>query len=124
MSKAVSNEEIIAALLQHGTVKEAAAVVGLSVRAIYDRMNEREFKAAYIEAKNDIMRRAVYSINEKLAAAVDAVADIMTDKEINPDVRLKAAQTILKYAGSFAERLTFEEQRSMRIARDPFEIDL
>lgn len=120
--KAVSNEEIIAALLQHGTVKEAAAAAGLSVRAIYDRMSERDFKAAYLEAKNDIIRKAVYSINEKLAAAVDAVADIMSDQDINPDIRLKAAQTILKYAGSFAERLSFEEQRSMRLAQDPFEI--
>ena len=44
-TKAVSNEEIIAALLQHGTVKDAAAAAGTTPRTIYDRMNDREFRA-------------------------------------------------------------------------------
>jgi len=44
-----------------------------------------------------------------LAAAIDAVADIMTDKEVNPATRLQAAQTIINNAGKFAERLTKDE---------------
>ena len=106
---AVSNEEIIAALLQHGTIKAAADAVGVGMRTIYDRMNEREFRAEYAQAKNDIVRQAVFSINGKLAQAIEAVADIMTDKEVNPATRLQAAQTIINNAGKFAERLTKDE---------------
>ena len=88
-TKAISNEEIIAALLQHGTIKDAAAAAGTTPRTIYDRMNDREFRAEYMEAKNDIIRKAIFTINEKLSAAIDAVAEIMTDKDNNPAVRFR-----------------------------------
>ena len=122
-TKAISNEEIIAALLQHGTVKDAAAAAGTTPRTIYDRMNDREFRAEYMEAKNDIIRKAVFTINEKLSAAIDAVADIMTDKDNNPAVRLQAAQTILTNAGKFAERLNHDEYQSRNEGKSPFDFD-
>ena len=50
-----TDEQIIAALLSHGTIKEAAEACGISPRTVYDRMNEREFRAAYMEAKNELM---------------------------------------------------------------------
>ena len=120
---AISNEEIIAALLQHGTIKDAAAAAGTTPRTIYDRMNDREFRAEYMEAKNDIIRKAVFTINEKLSAAIDAVAEIMTDKDNNPAVRLQAAQTILNNAGKFAERLTHDEYQSRNEGKSPFDFD-
>lgn len=117
-SKAISNEEIIAALLQSGTVKDAAAAAGVTPRTVYSRMEDREFKAAYKAAKADIIRQAVYSINGKLSDAIEAVADIMTDKENNAAVRLQAAQTILNNAGKFAERLA-KEERDVEAERKP-----
>lgn len=122
-TKAISNEEIIAALLQHGTIKDAAAAAGTTPRTIYDRMNDREFRAEYMEAKNDIIRKAVFTINEKLSAAIDAVAEIMTDKDNNPAVRLQAAQTILNNAGKFAERLTHDEYQSRNEGKSPFDFE-
>ena len=119
-TKAISNEEIIAALLQHGTVKDAAQAAGTSPRTIYDRMQEREFRAAYMEAKNDIIRKAVFSINGKLAAAIDEIADIMSDKDTNPAIRLQAAQTIISNAAKFAERLEQSEYASRTLAQNPF----
>lgn len=122
-TKAISNEEIIAALLQHGTIKDAAAAAGTTPRTIYDRMNDRDFRAEYMEAKNDIIRKAVFTINEKLSAAIDAVAEIMTDKDNNPAVRLQAAQTILNNAGKFAERLTHDEYQSRNEGKSPLDFD-
>ncbi len=86
-------------------------------------MNDREFRAEYMEAKNDIIRKAVFTINEKLSAAIDAVAEIMTDKDNNPAVRLQAAQTILNNAGKFAERLTHAEYQSRNEGKSPFDFD-
>lgn len=118
--KAVSDEEIVAAILQHGTIREAAQAAGIAPRTIYDRMENRDFRALYMAAKNDIIRKAVFSINEKLAQAIDAVADIMTDKDNNPAVRLQAAQTIINNAGKFAERLAKDEYNSRAEGKDPF----
>ena len=122
-TKAISNEEIIAALLQHGTIREAAEAAGTTPRTIYDRMKDREFRADYMEAKNDIIRKAVYSINAKLSEAIDAVSDIMNDADTNPAVRLQAAQTIINNAAKFAERLTKDERQSRLEGESPFSFD-
>ena len=76
-----------------------------------------------MEAKNDIIRKAVYSINQKLAAAIDSVSEIMTDKDVNPAVRLQAAQVIINNAGKFADRLTAEETASRETANPPNPFD-
>lgn len=111
-TKAVSDEEIISALIQHGTIQEAAQAAGISPRTVYDRMDDKEFQAVYRWAKTDLVRTAVFSINEKLSAAVDTVAGIMNNKDVNPAVRLQAAQTILNNAGKFAGRLELDERES------------
>ena len=122
-TKAVSNEEIIAALLQHGTVREAAEAAGTTPRTIYDRMNnDYEFRGQYAEAKSSLVRKAVFSINEKLADAIEAVSDIMNDPDTNAAVRLQAAQTIINNAAKFAERLNKDESHARNEGRDPADI--
>lgn len=118
----VSNEEIITALLQHGTIKEAAQAVNLAPRTIYDRMNEREFRAEYATAKAEIIRKAVIDVNSRLSAAIGAVFDIMEDKDNNAAVRLQAAQTIINTAAKFADRLNTAETTARSEDRDIFNI--
>lgn len=123
-TKVISNEAILSALLQHGTIKEAATAAGTTPRTIYDRMNDREFRSQYMEAKNDIIRKAVFTINTQLAAAVNVVADIMNDREANPAIRLQAAQVLINNAGKFADRLARDEYQSRNEAKGPFDIEL
>lgn len=120
--KSVNNEKIIAALIQHGTIKGAAEATGISSRTIYDRMtNDRDFQAEYSEAKNSLVRKAVFSITKKVSAAVEAVAEIMNDKEVNPAVRLQAAQALITNAAKFTERLNEYEANQRKVAADPFD---
>lgn len=112
MGKTISNEQIIAALMQHGTMKEAAAAAGTTPRTIYDRMKNADFRSEYMAAKTDIIRKAVLNINEKISAAVDTIADIMRDEGVNPGTRLQAAQMILNHAEKLSSRLASDEYQS------------
>ena len=107
--KAISDEQIIAALLDHGTIRAAAQAAGISERTLYDRMNKGEFQALYKAAKADLIRAAVLNINRQLQAAIDTVVEVMQDPDTNAAVRLQAAQTILNNAGKFAQRLQVDE---------------
>lgn len=118
-NNAISNEEIIAALIQHGTIKAAAHAIGTTSRTLYGRMSQPEFRAEYMEAKNDLLRQAVCGFNSKLSAAVETIAEIMTDKEVKPAVRLQAAQTIINSLERFTQRLTADERASNNEATDP-----
>lgn len=106
---AISDEEIIAALLSSGTIREAAQAAGISERALYERMKGGDFQALYKSAKADTIRAAVVSLNSKLQAAIETVSEIMQDQEANPATRLQAAQTILNNAGRLADRLQAAE---------------
>lgn len=122
---AVADEEIIAALIASGTIAEAASKVGLSTRTIYDRMACKDFKALYHGAKTDIVRGAVFKINSKLTEAIETVSELMTDKEVNPAIRLQAAQTIITNAAKFSERLQGEEYQNIENnVKSIFDIEL
>lgn len=107
--KKATDEQIIAALLNNGTLRAAAAAVGISERTLYDRMNNGDFQALYKAAKADLIRAAVFNINNQLQAAIDTVVAVMQDENNNAAVRLQAAQTILNNAGKFSQRLQTDE---------------
>lgn len=121
--KAISDEEIIAALIASGTIAAAAEAAGISPRTIYERMRNREFKAAYRAAKSDLIRSAVFNIDARLTEAIDTIAEIMSDKQANPAIRLQAAQTILNNAQKFADRLKGEENSIAAATEKPFEFE-
>ena len=112
--KAISDEEIIAALLQSATLKEAAALAGISPRSLYDRMNKEDFIAAYQRAKAEHLRAALLSLNGKVEEAIATTAEIMRDEKTNPATRLQAAQTILNHAGRISKQLSQEEAEATK----------
>lgn len=121
---AVSDEEIIAALLNSGSIQQAAALTGISARSIYDRMGTRDFKAAYSAAKADIVRAAVLTLNRSLSAAVEVVAGIMNDENNSAGTRLQAAKMILENAAKFSDRLAAEDKATADWAEPPLSFDL
>ena len=120
--KAISDEEIVAAIIASKTIKEAAETVSLTPRAVYERMQSKSFRAAYSEARTDILRRAVLSVTEKMTAAVDTISEIMENGDVNPAVRLQAAQSILSTATKLSANLGSAEQKDKNL-RDPMYFD-
>lgn len=121
---AVSDEEIIAALVTNGTITAAAKAAGIAPRTIYDRMGYREFKAAYAAAKADIIREAVFTMQRNVSAAVETATSIMQDTENSPATRLAAAKLILNNAAKHACKLAdvdayIGEQAAPAMCGDP-----
>lgn len=121
---AVSDEEIIAALLQSGSIAQAAELTGIGQRTIYDRMGTRDFKAAYSAAKSDIVRAAVLSLNRSLAAAVEVVTGIMNDEGNSAGTRLQAAKMIIENAAKFSDRLAAEDKATAEWAEPALSFDM
>lgn len=123
MSKKITDEAVVSALITNGTMKAAAASVGLTERALYDRMKERPFIALYQQAKADIVRQATHDINSRLGAALEVVIEIMENKDNRPEIRLQAADKIFQYSDRFAKRLSMDEHTAS-LADSDFHIDL
>ncbi len=119
----VTDEQIISALLNNRTMKEAAQSIGLTERTVYTRMQEDDFKVLYKAVKADLIRGSVFSINQQLGAALDTVVEIMQDKNVSPAIRLQAADKIFLYADKFAKRLATDEHAvSQQISSNNFHI--
>jgi len=121
---AVSDEQIIAALLNSGSIAKAAEMTGIAPRTIYDRMGYREFKAAYSAAKADLVRQAVLNMSRNLSAAVDVVTEIMNDDGNPAATRLQAAKMIIENAARFTDRINDADRYTAEQASSPLDFDV
>lgn len=100
----VTDEAVIAALLTAGTHKQAAEAVGLSPTQLYARMRKDGFKEKLNEEKRRILERAAIAAQRRMSEAVDVMAEIMTNADNAPQVRLNAADALLRNAARLTEQ--------------------
>ena len=94
----ISNEQLVAALIQSGSVKAAATALGISSTTFYDRMKDENFILLYDESVKDIYRCAMLSAQSRLCQAIEITGDIAEDKSVNGQIRLQACQSIISHA--------------------------
>ena len=101
--KRLTDEAIIAALIEHGSIKGAAASLQCTARTLYDRMKKPEFKKLYAQAKSEVLKTATAKLQGNLCGAIDTLAAIMTDEEAAKQTRANCAVSILQYGARFTE---------------------
>lgn len=117
MAKTISDEQIIAALMENPTQRAAAEACGLSERALYDRMTDDEFIALYRQTKTDLLRSTLQLVAAKMGEAVNVIAEIMQSPETPPAVRLQAARELLRCMDGFLSRLNEDEATAARLKK-------
>lgn len=108
--RSLTDEEIIAALIEQGTIKAAAASLGCTVKTLYARMKKPAFKDLYAQAKGEFIKTAAAKLQGNLCGAIDVIADIMADKGTASQTRLNAAVSILQYGAKYTEAFDILER--------------
>jgi len=103
LKKRLTDEAIIAALVEAGSVKGAADRLGCVVKTLYERMKKPGFRELYTQVKADILKNATAKLQGKLTGAIDTLAAIMEDEETAKQTRANCAVAILQYAAKFTE---------------------
>lgn len=106
----MNDEKIVAALIAHSSVRAAAEACSVSETVIYDRMKDEAFLKLYDRARDDLIRGTVGKLTAQIGNAVDVIADIMVDTDVNPAVRVTAARQILEYSSRMADRWKEREE--------------
>lgn len=101
--KRLTDETIITALVEAGSIKEAAGKLHCTPRTIYNRMKKPAFRELYNQAKGELMKTAAAKLQGNLTGAIDTLVSIMTDKETAAQTRANCAVSILQYGARFAE---------------------
>lgn len=112
----VDDEVLIAALITHRTIKEAAESCGITERTIYNKMRDAEFELLYQCARTDVLRAVVAEVTTKAKDALETMASIMHDEDVSAQTRLNAANCILSYSERAQMRLKQEETAYMPTA--------
>jgi len=92
-----NDEKILAALLTAGSVRTAATAAGVSVSTIRNRLKDSNFRAAYEAAKSDLLQTASASMLSRLNDATGTITDVMNDAETPANVRVSAADSLLRH---------------------------
>lgn len=100
MSKDLSKEKALAAMLESNTLTEAADKAGISRKTLYNYIrNDPAFGLAYRTARDQINIEQMEALNSGTQRATRLLLDLMEDAEQPASIRMKAAQSIIAAAG-------------------------
>ena len=115
--KVVTDETVIAALMENSTLEAAAAQCGLSVRQLYDRRKNTEFMRKLAEAQTAALGDTCRYLQHSTGSAAAVLLEIAENRDENAQVRVTAARAILEQAAKFTETVDVLE-RLERLERD------
>src|ERR1700728_3306666 len=87
-------ELAIAALLNHRNIEEAARAIDIGPATMLRWMKEPDFDAAYREARRQSVHQSVARMQQATGAAGVTILKLMTDPNVPPAVRLRAAECV------------------------------
>ena len=105
-------ELLLAALLTHATIREAAASVGIPETTAYNHLRDPDFAQEYTQRKRDALAEASSFLRSRINEASQIVCNIMRDGKVSARTRLDACRTIFEYGFRAAE----QEEIIQRIA--------
>ena len=102
--------EVIAALLVERTIEDAARSCNLSKRTVLRWMQRDDFKTAYREARDTLLKEATGRLRAKSLEAADVLSEVAANKDNPPASRVRASLGIIKLALLSHEMENLEER--------------
>ncbi|MGA2186852.1 MAG: hypothetical protein ABSH47_27905 [Bryobacteraceae bacterium] len=91
-------EAAVAALLTHRNIDEAAGVVGIAPNTLLNWMKDREFAAAYREARRAAVGQAIARLQQTTGAAVSTLQKLLVDTSTPASVKARVSTAMLALA--------------------------
>lgn len=107
-----NDEKILAALVTAGSVRTAASVAGVSESTVRNRLKDADFRAAYEAIKSELLQGATAAMLSKLETATETISDVMNDAENPANVRVSAADSLLRHCLRYLATAEIERRLS------------
>ena len=91
-------EEAIAALLSSKSVEDAARAIGVNANTLLRWLEVPEFREAYRKARREAVQQSVARMQQATGDASITILKLMTDANLPPAVRLRAAECVFDHA--------------------------
>lgn len=102
-------EALVLSLACGSTVEAAAQKAGVSIRTVYRKLEDREFKLKLKEFRSELVKRTAALLS---AASLEAVKTLLALMESNtaPSTRLGAARSVLELGLRMRDVVDIEER--------------
>jgi len=108
-----NKERAIAALLANPSIPNSAKAVGISEKTLWRWMKLPEFETAYREARREVVRHAVVTVQASMSEAVQTLRAIINNNEAPASSRVSAARAIIDTGLKAVEIEDLEERISV-----------
>lgn len=103
-----SPPEIVAALMRYGNTAQAAQALGLSESRLRDLKRTPEIYELWEQTRAEALQDAAASLADGSKEAVQVLRDVMADVEVTPQLRVNAADALLRHTLKYAEIVTIQ----------------
>jgi len=94
----VKQDHALIALLEQPSLSRAAEVAGIGKSTLFRYMQDDDFRKQYMAARRDAVSQAVGRLQRSMTRAVDALDEIVGDRQAPPYARIVAARAIITQA--------------------------
>jgi len=91
-------EAAIAALLSERSIQDAARVAGVGVTTLLRWLKIPEFRDEWLRARREVVAQATGRLQQAAGAASVTILKLMTDPNVPPAVRVRAAECVFNYS--------------------------
>ncbi|MBP1934892.1 helix-turn-helix transcriptional regulator [Ammoniphilus resinae] len=91
-------EQVIVALLNYPTIKQAADASGVGETTIYRWLRDEDFKQSYKEVRHKALGNTIARLQQVSQQAVNTLQEVMMDDTATPNSRVSAAKAVLEMA--------------------------
>lgn len=88
----------VLAMLEHPTLKDAAAAVNVGETTLWRWSQTPEFKAAYMDARREAVRQSIAHLQSATGEAVTCLRDVMKSTSASDSAKVSAARAMLELA--------------------------
>lgn len=110
LSSETRRARLLAALMDGGSVTEAAKRAGVSRTRAYELMGDQGFRDELNRLKREALDQACRRLQSGAAGCADALVSIATDEANSPQIRVNAASAALSNARAFTEVADISER--------------
>src|SRR5215467_1970995 len=95
--KSKQKEQLLAALLVHKTIIDAATAVGIAKNTALRWLAEPAFQAAYSDARRQVIADTMSYLQRSMLKAVSALNAVLDDPASKPMVKVVASRALLEF---------------------------
>lgn len=101
--KNVTDEKLLESLIVNGGVSGASKECGITVSAIYKRLQNKDFRHKYEQMQGLVLSAVAGSLTQAITDAVACLQSVVNDSKVPVGIKVQASDSLLRHCCRYVE---------------------